>query len=62
MKATHRKPPSLADYLQPKDVLTTDRQTWGKIAEWQRAGLVSVRVIARDAAKVVLTDKGRAGL
>lgn len=52
-------PPALADYVQPKAVFSKDRTVWQLIGGWQRRGLVTVKPTGRDAATVVLTDKGR---
>jgi hypothetical protein len=52
-------PPLLSDFIVPKPVISRDRDIWRRIGERQRAGLVSVRPISKDAATVELTQKGR---
>jgi hypothetical protein len=51
--------PILNDYVQPRGVYGKDRDTWMRIGQWQREGLVTVKPTAKDAATVVLTEKGR---
>ena len=43
MTAKRRAPPSQADYAVSKTLHSTDRDTWQRIAAWQRAGLVTPR-------------------